>query len=149
MAPLVPRGEQGVLARPTPATIPAIASRRCLLESGPVSFGEVQPGVDVEIPAAIRVRVWSDRTWALTLAPETLPCTNGGECASLSRIAWRTARSGRFVPLGTDRPVTFAMGHRTAGGGELVVVDLRLRLESSDPLGHYLATFRARMEEQE
>src|SRR5262245_9527534 len=144
-----PKMAPRVLPRPAPAAIAVSATRRCLLESGPVAFGEVEPGVEVEIPGAIRVRVWSDRTWALTLVPETPPCTDGVECAPVSRIAWRTARSGRFVPLGTSRPVTFAVGHGTAGGGELVLVDLRLRLESPDPLGHYLATFRARMEELE
>jgi hypothetical protein len=109
-----------------------------LLESGAVSFDEVIPGIDVERPGAVSLRVVSDRRWSLELAPDSRLLVSG-EAASvpISRLSWRTGPSDRFAELRAGRPVVVASGSPTTGAGVHVSIDLRLRLEGSDPLGHY------------
>lgn len=109
-----------------------------VLESGPVSFGDVLPGVESEIPGAIRVRVFSDREWVLKLVAITpMQIAGRSEPVPVARLAWRSRRSGGFVPFSDGRPATVARGSRTGGAGELVVVDVRLRLAPADELGRY------------
>jgi hypothetical protein len=134
--------QNGGARRPSPATsLPSGEQgdhRSYVLESGPVSFGDVVPGVASELPAAIRVRVFSDRRWSLNLvAASPLVLSDRSEAVSPARLAWRTHLSGGFVDLAENRSATIARGSRTGGAGELVVVDLRLRLAPEDEIGRY------------
>jgi hypothetical protein len=146
-SPSLPVGDREAPAPPAAERpSPAISTRSgvphhghgYLIESGPVSFGDVLPDADSEIPAAIRVRVFSDRAWALKLvATSQLILLDRHDPVPLSRLAWRSRLSGGFVPLAEDRSVTIARGSLTDGAGDLVVVDLRLRLAPADEIGRY------------
>ena len=126
----------------------APARRGYIVESGPVSFGDVLPGVGSEIPGAIRVRVWSDRDWVLRLvAISPLRTVERSEPVPLSRLAWRSRRSGGFVPLSDDRSATVARGSATGGAGEVVVVDVRFSLGPSDGIGRYSCDLRLLLED--
>ena len=146
--------------RPTPRGVPARTlpispesegfpgPRGYVVESGPISFGDVLPGVESEIPGAIRVRVFSDRDWVLRLvAISPLRIVDRSELVPLSRLAWRSRRSGGFVPLTDDRPATVARGSATGGAGEVVVVDVRLRLGPTDEIGRYSCDLRLLLED--
>jgi len=124
------------------------ARSRYILESGPVTFGSLEPGVASEIPAAIRVRVFSQSDWTLSFVPtSSLRVVEGGESVPLTRLAWRSPISGGFVPVREDGPFTIARGAPTGGAGFLVIVDARLSLAAEDPTGHYACSFRLLLEE--
>ena len=142
-----PGAGRDFLSISTPQAAPQ-EGRWYLLESGPVSFGDVQPDVEKEMPGAIRVRVFSDREWVLKLisASPLIPLDRH-DPMPLSRLAWRSRLSGGFVPLAENRPATVARGSRTEGAGELVVIDLRLRFASADEIGRYGCEVRLLLED--
>lgn len=109
-----------------------------VIESGPVSFGEVRHDKVTELPGAVVVRVFSTRPWTLRLEPESpLTVVDSGTAVPVSRLQWRAARSSRFQPLQTAGGTEIARGPATTRGGELVVVDLELKLDDTDPTGEY------------
>jgi hypothetical protein len=116
---------------------------RYVIETGPVAFGDVVPEQDLNLTAAIVVRVFSDRDWRLTLDPgEPLRSLDRGRAVPLSRLAWRSQGGTVHTPFRDGAPVTVAVGPRTSGAGTLVAVDLRLRIADEDPLGSYGTSFR-------
>ena len=109
-----------------------------VIESGPVSFGEVRHDKVTEIPGAVVVRVFSTHPWTLRLEPESpLTVVDSGTPVPVSRLQWRAARSSRFQPLQTADGTEIARGPATSRGGQLVVVDLELKLADTDPTGEY------------
>ena len=116
---------------------------RYVVESRSIAFGDVVPGEPLDIPGAIRVRVFSDRDWHLRLLPVSpLRHLERGLAVPLSRLAWRPSGAGPHHSLSEGAPQTIASGARTSGGGVLVAVDLRLATADGDPLGPYETSFR-------
>jgi hypothetical protein len=119
-----------------------------VVESGPVEFGEVIPGQGSVLPGAVRVRVFAAGPWRLKLVPQTplRVVDHGGRLVPASRLRWRSADSGGFRPVAENREFVVARGRATGPVGTLVVVDLRMDLESSDELGRYGCSFRVELE---
>lgn len=114
------------------------------LESSEIRFGEVVPDAEVEAAEPLAIRVFSDRNWTLALEP-TSAITEQGRPAPISRLQWRSSESGIFSSFGELRTIV-ARGGRTGDAGQLVTVDLRLKLASEDPLGQYGYGFRLILE---
>lgn len=151
-ARLLPR--DGIIRLPAARGVPSVDKRLDIpargtftLESGSVSFGEVSAGTEQELPGAVRIRVFSDRDWIVKLVPAALLVSERGEAAPLSRLSWRSAGSGGFLPFQEGRPIPVARGSRTGGAGRMVLVDLRLRLGNADALGRFGCEFRVVLEE--
>jgi len=118
-----------------------------VIEAGVASFGDLIPGSDKYLPAAVRVRVFSERDWVLKLLPASpLLILDRGESVPLSRLAWRSASSGGFLPFDEGSPATIAQGSATGGAGQLVLIDFRMRLDPRDAIGRYGCDFRLRLE---
>lgn len=132
-------------ARPRPAIVGETA--RFLVESNSVNFGEVLPELPAFVPTAMVIRVFSERPWTLKLIPMSmLTVSHGPELVSLSRLEWRTSKGGGFTQFLENAPVVIARGNPTAASGELVVVDLRLKIRNEDPLGNYGCSFRVELD---
>jgi hypothetical protein len=151
------RRRRPVLAQPAPGTSGALESARVrptapaqphfFVESGPITFGDVLPGLETDVPDAMVVRVFSDRQWSLRLVPTTMLLIEGRpELISLSRLHWRSTRGGAFTAFRQNAPVVVASGKATGEAGEVVVLDLRLRLQDEDPLGQYGCSFRVELD---
>lgn len=117
-----------------------------IVESAPVSFGEVVANRESELEDALMVRVFSDSDWELRLVPEA----SGGVAdrmttSSMSGLEWRSL-SSRWSGLRVGEPVVVSRGRRTGPSGELVSVDLRLQLSDRDPLGQYGFNLRLALE---
>ena len=113
------------------------------LESGPVQFGQVLPGIEKDLPGSVRARVFADQGWALRMVPSSPLHVVGGESDLVphSRISWRSDLTGDYLPFAQDQGIVVARGAATAEPGELVVIDLRMALGPTDALGHYECTF--------
>jgi len=118
------------------------------IETGPVDFGRLLPGVAREIPAAVRVRVFAARDWVLRIAPDSpLRLLDGrGGVVPHSRLSWRAATTGIFSPVEDVRPAVIARGGATGPAGRLVIVDLRMLLADTDDIGQYSCDLRLMLE---
>ena len=120
-----------------------------VIESGPVSFGEVRHDKVTEVPGAVVVRVFSTQPWTLRLEPESpLTVVDSGTAVPVSRLQWRSERSSRFQPLQTAGGTEIARGPATSRGGQLVVVDLELQLADTDPTGEYGCRLRLGLQQR-
>ena len=120
-----------------------------VVESGPVSFGEVRHDKVTEVPGAIVVRVFSTRPWTLRLEPEApLSVVDSGTAVPLSRLQWRSGSSSRFQPLQNVGGTEISRGPATSRGGQLVVVDLELQLADTDPTGEYGCRLRLDLQQR-
>jgi hypothetical protein len=119
-----------------PSTI-AAASSQLVLESGPVSFGDVLADRNAEVVDALMVRVFSDSDWELHLVPESAMAVATRAEPSMSRLEWKSPASLRWVGFRTGEHVVVSRGRKTGPSGQLVSVDLRLRLSDRDPVGQY------------
>lgn len=113
------------------------------LESGPVRFGQVTPGVEKQLPRSVRARVFAESGWTLLLVPRSeLTIIDGkGGAVPRSRLSWRSPLSGAYLPLVGEGPVIVAEGPPTGRQGRLVELDLLMRLDGDDELGNYACTF--------
>lgn len=117
------------------------AAGRLTVESGAVAFGDLVPDQDSELRQAVRVRVFSPGDWVLRLLPDSAVLVGErGAAVPVSRISWRT-RSGPYARLAAGTSPVVARGSRTGGAGELISVDLKIRLDSGDDLGRYAGNF--------
>lgn len=144
----------GRVSRPGPALMrPGRAETtptQLIIESGPVSFGEVLADHEKAVEDAVMVRVFSDSDWELRLVPEeVLAIAVAPEKASLSRLEWRSVGSARWKGFRTGEPVVVSRGRRTGPSGELVSVGLRLRLSDRDPIGQYGFNLRLLLETEQ
>lgn len=118
-----------------------------IVESAPVSFGEVVADRESEVADALMVRVFSDSDWELRLVPEAALGVAGRTASpSMPGLEWRGVSSSRWSGLRAGEPVVVSRGKRTGPSGELVSVDLRLRLSDRDPLGQYGFNLRLALE---
>ena len=106
------------------------------VESNAISFGTLDPAVEL-LPKPLVVRVHSDQEWALKLIPSPGLVVETGESVPLDRLQWRPNTTGLFVPFDTSGPLTIASGMPTDEAGDLVLVELSLDLEETDPIGQY------------
>ncbi len=121
-----------------------------IIESGAVSFGEVLTDREKAVEDAVMVRVFSDSVWELRLVPEeALAFDAGPEKASMSRLEWRSVGSVRWKGFRSGESVVVSRGRRTGPSGELVSVDLRLRLNDRDPIGQYGFNLRLLLETEQ
>lgn len=139
------------VSRPGPAFVqPGRAETtptHLIIESGPVSFGEVPTDREKAVEDAVMVRVFSDSEWELRLVPEAALAFDGGpEKASMSRLEWRSVGSAQWKGFRSGEPVVVGRGRPTGPSGELVSVDLRLRLNDRDPIGQYGFNLRLLLE---
>jgi hypothetical protein len=118
-----------------------------VIESGPVSFGEVIAGRSEERNDALSVRVFSDSDWELRLIPESAINTNSrADSPSMSLLEWKHTGSGKWMRLRSGAPVVVGRGQRTGPSGQPVSVDLRLQLSDRDPIGQYGFNLRLSLE---
>lgn len=115
-----------------------------VVESGPVDFGSLEPGVPRELPAAVRVRVFAGGEWVLRMiADSPLRLIDAAGSFELdSALSWRSASTGTFIPVGGSRPTVVARGVATGPAGQLVIVDLRMVVGDLDGLGRYGGRYR-------
>ncbi len=149
---LWPRGGQRIVVHEVLDPVTRLETRPAkgrdawfVLESAAVSFGDLVQDADRELPAAVTIRVFSNRYWILKLVSDS-PLQVLDQFVSLSRLAWRTGKSGMFAPLKERRPITIAQGPPTSRGGKVVAVDLRFHLEPDDPTGRYIGNLRVILE---
>ncbi len=106
------------------------------VESSAISFGTLDPEVEL-LPKPLVVRVHSNQEWALKLIPSPGLVVETGVSVPLDRLQWRPNATGLFVPFDTSGPLTIASGMPTDDAGDLVLVELLLDLEETDPIGQY------------
>jgi hypothetical protein len=140
----VPRIERRSTAWDGRSTVTPRAREGYVIESGPVDFGPLEPGIPRELLAAIRVRIFAARDWTLSIVPDTPLRLLDGRNAVLphSRLSWRSDATGGFVPVVGPRPAVVARGGATGPAGQLVVVDLRMLLGDKDEVGAYASDYR-------
>lgn len=130
---------------PNPVTAPT--GMRYVIESGGVSFGELLPDQAAELTGAVRIVVTSDTEWALKLvAPPQFILSQEGQTVSISRMQWRSPLSGSYVPFQSGLPVIVARGPATIAGVTVITLDLRLHLQTNDPVGQYGCAVRVFLE---
>lgn len=118
-----------------------------IIESGPVSFGEVIAGEKQELTDAVIVRVISDSEWVLHLVQDSATVAGShATIAPMEMLEWKSAQSLRWSEVRAGIPVAVSRGRRTGPGGEVVPVDLRLRVGDRDALGNYGFNLRLSLE---
>ncbi|HUF16968.1 MAG TPA: hypothetical protein VMS12_02860 [Thermoanaerobaculia bacterium] len=109
-----------------------------IVESAAVSFGEVVADRPSEVADALMVRVFSDSDWELRLIPESaIAVAARAENPTMSRLEWKGPSSVRWAGFRPGESVVVSRGRQTGPAGQLVSVDLRLRLSDRDPVGQY------------
>lgn len=101
-----------------------------------IDFGKVDLGTANEVRGALIVHVFSAEPWSLVVSSTGAPSDspNGG-VVPLSRLKFRTDRSGDFVPLSAS--VEIARGSATPDAGTVFVVDLRFSPDWNDSPGSF------------
>lgn len=108
------------------------------VEPKSVDFGRIESGEEREIRAAFAVRVLSDRTWVLKIARSaSVTVTGSGATIPTSRLQVRSDASRPFIPL--ESVIELGRGKATGEAGELIIVDLRLSLDTEDTPGDFEA----------
>ena len=124
------------------SSVPAL-----LVESGPVSFGEVVAGEKQELTDALIVRVISNSDWELQLVQDTATIAGSrGAMVTTEMLEWKSPQSSRWNAVRPGAPFVVSRGRSTGPGGEVVPVDLRLRVSDRDPLGQYGFNLRLSLE---
>jgi len=137
-----PRGRASV-HQPLESSDPA----HLIVESGPISFGEVVVDRNAELVDALTVRVFSDSDWELRLVPEAaIGVASRVENLSMSRLEWKSSSSLKWIAFRVGEPVVISRGRQTGLSGDLVSVDLRLQLSDRDPVGQYGFNLRLALE---
>ncbi len=111
------------------------------VESNAISFGMLEPGIE-PLPKPLVMRVHSDRDWTLKLIPTPGLIIGTGASVPLDRLLWRPTSTGLFIPLDISGPLTIASGPPTERGGDLILLELLLRPETTDPVGQYRYNLR-------
>lgn len=114
-------------------------------ESNVIAFGDLDPEVNV-VPHVMAVRVHSDTHWALKLIPNLGILVETGDNVPLDRLQWRLGSTGPFLPLDTSGPLTITSGAATGVDGELILVELLMEVEETDPIGQYRFDLRMVLE---
>jgi len=118
-----------------------------IIESGAISFSEMTPGHEKDLPGCVVIRVFSEENWRLKLvATSPLQILDHTDLVPISRLKIRSRATGGFVPFQEARTVLLAQGAKTNPSGDLVLADLRLLLEDEDPVGIYSSYFRVILE---
>ena len=123
-----------------------VAAPICWIESNPVAFGSIVPGQPSVADGAVQVRVVSPGPFVLKLEASAPLRTGSGGLVPSERLAWRTGRSVGFVPLTGATAAVVGEGGPPGAAGAVIVLDLRLDLEDSDPLGAYVMPLRVFVE---
>ena len=116
------------------------------IESGSISFSEVIPGQDKNLPGSVAIRVFSDGNWRLLLVSDFLRVLDRVERVPASRLMIRSRAAPEFLQFQEGRPIVIARGIKTNPAGRIVLADLRLRLEDQDPVGIYSSQLRITLE---
>jgi hypothetical protein len=125
----------------------ASAPAQLIVESAPVSFGDVLADRNAELVDALIVRVFSNSDWELRLVPESAVAIAARvESPAMSRLEWKNPASVRWIGFRSGESVVVGRGKQTGPAGELVSIDLRLRLSDRDPIGQYGFNLRLAVE---
>ena len=138
------RGQRAPLFQPSVASsfVPAL-----LVESGPVSFGDVVAGERQELTDALVVRVIAEGDWELHLVQESATIAGSrGAMVMTEMLEWKSPQSSRWNAVRPGAPFVVSRGRSTGPGGVVVPLDLRLRVTDRDPLGQYGFNLRLALE---
>lgn len=107
-----------------------------VIERADTDLGAILPGESRLVEGALVIRVFSETDWMLRLHADSVTIGSQTQAHMIpsDRLATRSNR-GPWEPLAGSLPAIVAKGGPTSGGGELVVIDLRLDLEQTDPVG--------------
>lgn len=111
-------------------------------ELGPMFPGETEIAND-----AIVIRVFSDSDWVLRVRPDQMTIASGARVSYLpfDRLSIRSNNSS-WQPVDGAFPAIVGEGTATAGAGAVIVLDLRLSLEQTDPVGWFGTRFEILLE---